>query len=421
MHIGIENRQSSTLGLYFHVPFCPHLCPYCDFVKTDRFKRSEVLAYFRWLEQELEDLLLDERVAKHRCVTVYFGGGTPGLFWGRFYASLLDRIRRSFDIEECTIECNPWLVSKEKMASWREVGFDRLTLGVQSLSGHVLDFLGRPHRRLDVERALEWARCSGFENIQVDLIYGLPEHVSGYSPSGDVESLASWGVSGVSCYALTVERETRFGASGIVACDERAADQYVELLETCERAGFVQRETSNFSRYECKHNNIYWYGLPYVGIGSGAHGLFGPDSKGLFGERYRYGPGHDSPARQQSAVGRDMLFAGPQQLHGASPVAPWFERVSEGYRGAVDAFIELSYTLLRTPMGLPGAWLASQSASGVVGGSQLWTAPAIVRSLELGHLKKGPDGSLSVTAKGLLLGDHLHQQVLQAVGLFRAQ
>jgi oxygen-independent coproporphyrinogen-3 oxidase len=411
----LEGKQSATLGFYFHVPFCPHLCPYCDFVKTDKFQRHEVVGYFDWMLAELDDLLCDPRVSLHKDVTVYFGGGTPGLFWGRFFEPFLARIRSKHRIEECTIECNPGFLSAAKVSSWKSVGFDRVTIGAQSLDQDVLGFLGRSHNKNDVQNAITWALDGGFQNIQADLIYGLPDGIAHRDLAGEIAGFVQMGCSGVSCYSLTIEQKTAFGRRGVVASDDRASEDYLTILECCAALGLEQRETSNFSRFECKHNNIYWHGFPYVGVGAGAHGLLWGSSLGAltmgchadFGERYHYGLLVDAAEREQLVPGRDDFF-GPKFR------AAWKTRHSEGPRHPSEAFIEWTFSLMRVKAGIPGWLIESFDRRGVIK-SKEWHDDAVLGpALERGDLVLESDGSLRVHPRALILGDHWHRSFLSA-------
>jgi oxygen-independent coproporphyrinogen-3 oxidase len=408
MDVPITSKQSATLGIYFHVPFCPHLCPYCDFVKTDRFRRSDVVGYFAWMLRELDLLLDDVRVASHDHVTVYFGGGTPGLFWGSAYAPLIARIAERFVIDECTIEANPWMLSREKLSSWHQVGFDRVTLGAQGLNDEVFRFLGRPHRTSHVEKAIHDARHVGFNSIQLDVIYGLPRGSANRFIAHEIERAVDLGVTGVSAYALTIEARTEFARNSVEPSDDGAADEYTALTDVCQSLGLAMREVSNFSKFECKHNNIYWYGHPYLGVGAGAHGLFGPGPYCLYGERFRYGPAQDGDDRRQLTPGRDEIF-------GASSKDLWLCRTSEGPRTAWQHFTELSFTLLRTPHGLPGPWLSQLQDAGTIRARPWSDDPLLAKGLSEGQLLLDGDGGLRLNQTAWLFGDYWHRHVVRVL------
>jgi oxygen-independent coproporphyrinogen-3 oxidase len=367
--------QLSRMGVYVHVPFCPHICPYCDFVKTSRFSRAGVEAFFvRAAAQAAE--LLPRFVDFARATsapgmggmggtdgmggipdtrpwsTLYFGGGTPGLFPAKAFAPLVEVVARLLRVEEFTIETNPYTNSGIRFREYAELGIDRVTLGAQSLCPDTLRFLGRKHSPEDVLRSLSAAREAGIGQVQVDLIYGLADGIRGISLREEVARLAAAGATGISAYALTIEERTPFGRSaGPRADDDRAADEYAELLEACAAAGFRQVESSNFSSQEAKHNNIYWYGLPFLGLGTGAHGLLPPAPGEPFGNRYRVGI---SPT-ERAPGDDDLRYEDEAALESLFTLEPEESRTGQAY---LD---EMIFTLLRTPDGLPGDWLSANA------------------------------------------------------------
>ena len=211
--------------------------------------------------------------------SVFFGGGTPSLIAGGQLARILDAIERTAGAE-VTVECNPDSVDAAKFASYRRAGVNRLSFGVQSMVPHVLAALGRTHDPTNVRRAVDLARAAGFARVSVDLIYGTP----GESPDDWQRSLdgaLSLGVDHVSAYALTVEPATALGrqvAAGAPAPDDDLqADAYARADATFGAAGLEWYEVSNWARpgEECRHNELYWTGGEYAGIGCAAHGHTG--------------------------------------------------------------------------------------------------------------------------------------------------
>lgn len=266
-------------SLYLHIPFCTHRCAYCDF-NTYAGQKQLIPAYVEALCAEVEwvggtaprDLSLD---------TLYFGGGTPSLMTPRQFASILGAIRRSFQVAEdaeITTEANPGTVSAEDLGAFRAVGINRISLGVQSSNGEELRMLERTHSYGDVLQAVSGARRAGFDNLSLDLIYGLPEQTL-ETWQTTVRRTIGLGPEHISAYALTLERGTPFGrwmSRGLMASPnpDEAADMYEWLSEELESAGYAQYEISNWSREgrACRHNLQYWRGLPYLGLGAGAHG-----------------------------------------------------------------------------------------------------------------------------------------------------
>jgi oxygen-independent coproporphyrinogen-3 oxidase len=339
----LPEGQQARFGFYFHVPFCPHICPYCDFVKTSRFSSKGVKTFFSKCLTQLKELLNDFTAKDVHC-TVYFGGGTPGLFPASYYAEILELISKRFIIEECTIETNPFTNAKSKLAEYRNAGFNRITLGVQSLHDATLQTLGRHHTAAQALQNVAWAREVGFDEVQTDLIYGLAK---GLRPQGlheEIQALVKCGATGISAYALSLEERTHFAKSGY-ADDDIAADEYEVLYQEATGLGMRQLETSNFSFFEARHNNIYWYGQPYFGIGTGAHGLLLGDEHAPYGVRYKVG---------------DLLSErapGDDSLEFESQADKLFQCIYEPARTRSQFIDEMIFTALRTPQGLQMKWL----------------------------------------------------------------
>lgn len=339
--------QQARIGFYIHVPFCPHICPYCDFVKTSRFSRKDVDRFFAQCLVQLDQAITSLPSTFTHC-TVYFGGGTPGLFPAERYAPFIEKIGARCVIEEATIETNPFTNAQKLFEGYSKIGLNRITLGAQSLCDRTLARLGRKHSRTDILSNIDWARQAGFAQVQVDLIYGLVKGIRSLSLEEEVKQLIAAGATGISGYALTIEERTLFKNLKI-ADDNAAADDYPLLHEVCcKTLGMTQLETSNFSFFPARHNNIYWHGLPYVGIGTGAHGLTWATKEAPFGQRYRVGP-----IPTERAPGDDFLAFG---THAKS----LFELSLEQPRTHTQYCDESIFTLLRTPMGIPRRWLLEQ-------------------------------------------------------------
>jgi oxygen-independent coproporphyrinogen-3 oxidase len=260
-------------GVYVHVPFCAHRCDYCDFATwTDR---DDVMdAYVGAMAVDIER----RRTEDHPPATsVFFGGGTPSRLPAAALTRVLDAIDRAPGAE-VTVECNPDSVDVEQLAVYRAAGVDRLSFGVQSLAPHVLRALNRTHDRANVPRAIEAARAAGFDNINVDVIYGTPgESIDDWRRT--VAGVIDLGVEHVSAYALTVEPGTPLGrrvAAGAAAApdDDDQAAKYEIADALLGEAGFDWYEISNWARpgRACRHNQCYWSQGAYLGIGCAAHG-----------------------------------------------------------------------------------------------------------------------------------------------------
>jgi len=271
-------------SLYLHIPFCRHRCAYCDF-NTYAGQEDNIPRYVNALCREME-LVSDaagERVPVH---TIFFGGGTPSLIPAGDVARILEQAARCFDLQpgaEITLEANPGTVTLEHLRALRLAGVNRLSYGVQSAHPDDLRLLERQHTYLDAVQAVEWSRRAGFDNLSLDLIFGVPfQTMERWQRS--VELVLGLHPEHLSFYALTVEHGTPFqhwAARGLVpaADDDLAADMYEWAGERLEGAGFEQYEISNWARRGqegalllSRHNLQYWLNRPYLGLGAGAHG-----------------------------------------------------------------------------------------------------------------------------------------------------
>ena len=272
----------APLGFYVHVPFCTVKCSYCDF---NSFAGIEDMQS-EWLQAALTEVeLWAPRLADRQVSTVFIGGGTPSLLSGESVRLLLDTIRTSVDIAvdaEITLEANPESVEPRRLETYRDAGVNRISMGVQSLDSSELVFLDRIHSAERAESAFAMIRAAGFDNVNLDLIYGLPGQ-SLETWQSTVEQVLHWNRGGpdhLSCYALTVEEGTplaaRVSAGSVI---EANPDHVAEIADwTAGRlssAGFEQYETSNYARngLKCRHNLIYWRNQEYAAIGPGAHGF----------------------------------------------------------------------------------------------------------------------------------------------------
>lgn len=269
-------------SIYVHIPFCVRKCLYCDFASYPG-KEPLFEPYVRALRSHIRRAA--ERFQDVRVPTVYFGGGTPNVLPPEMLASILNEIRRAFDVDvdaEVSIEANPGVVGyqssviSETGCGLLPAGFNRLSLGVQSLNDDELRQLGRVHDAEEAVEAFHEARAAGFGNISVDLMYGIPGQTS-TSWHQTLEGALDLGSEHVSLYSLTVEEGTPFhrmqceGRLELPGSDIEAA-MYEDAIRTLTSAGFVHYEISNFARpgFESRHNTRYWRNEPYFGFGAGA-------------------------------------------------------------------------------------------------------------------------------------------------------
>jgi oxygen-independent coproporphyrinogen-3 oxidase len=279
-------------SLYLHIPFCRHRCAYCDFntyAGLGRLIPEYVSALRREIDLVSEGAARMLRGQKLPVKTIFFGGGTPSLLPVEALEEIMTTLNGCFDLlpdVEVTLEANPGTLSLAYLEALRQSGINRLSLGMQSAHPEELALLERQHDFSDVVRAVTWARQAGFDNLNLDLIFGLPD-----------QSQAAWRSSldlalglkpeHLSLYSLTIEHGTplqHWAARGLISepDPEAAAEMYEWAMARLGRAGYQQYEISNWARRDregnllaCRHNLQYWRGLPYLGLGAGAHGYAG--------------------------------------------------------------------------------------------------------------------------------------------------
>lgn len=269
------------LSLYVHIPFCRHKCHYCDFNTYAGLQRL-IPAYLQALATEARRWA--GLAAGWEVRTVFFGGGTPSLLSPEQVRGFLDVCRECFALAadpEISLEANPGTVDREKLAGYWAAGVNRLSFGAQSFDPGELRWLGREHSAAQVGEAVRAAREAGFQRLNLDLIYGLPEQDPATWRRTLAQALAL-APDHLSLYALTIEEGTPLGRrleEGRVRepDPDTAADQYEAASEVLDAAGFRNYEISNWARpgQECRHNLTYWRNMPYLGLGAGAHSCFG--------------------------------------------------------------------------------------------------------------------------------------------------
>lgn len=259
----------SDPALYVHIPFCSSKCLFCSFaIAVGQTHRAG--DYLDALEQEAG------RYDGRAVSTVYLGGGTPSLLDAVGLRRLTGILRSRFRIPpdaEFTIEVNPETVNTEKVRLLKDLGINRVSLGVQSLQDRYLKFLGRGHDSETAARAVETIRAAGFGNVSLDLMYSFPQQTES-ELKNDVEDLLRLSPDHVSLYTLTIEENSRFYARQMkLDADEVLADHYLLIADLLAHAGFQQYEISNFAKpgFESRHNLNYWEGGEYIGLGMGAH------------------------------------------------------------------------------------------------------------------------------------------------------
>ena len=292
----------NNCGLYLHIPFCRQKCFYCDFVSYAG--RSEWMKpYVEALRKEitLRGGLLSGGENPRTVSTVYFGGGTPTALPAEDLAGLISLIRESFILDEdaeITVEANPGTVNSSYLSLLREAGANRLSFGVQSFDDRLLKNIGRIHTAKQAHCALDWAGEAGFDNISIDLMYGLPgQRLDDLKASVEEAMAVKPRLSHISVYGLTIEDGTpfqqmqcagRFTGELSLPDEDEAGDMYDYLTEELPRRGYARYEISNYALpgRESRHNLSYWQDVPYLGMGAGAHS-YGPwDVGGEYGCRF---------------------------------------------------------------------------------------------------------------------------------------
>lgn len=267
-------------GIYIHIPFCKQACHYCDFHFSTNIGMKEEMVGMICKELELQkDYLGESALIK----TLYFGGGTPSLLNAEELERILTSVNRHYrlDIEELTIEANPDDLVPDKLQNLKKLGFDRLSIGIQSFNEQVLRFYNRAHNAGESLMAIDRAKDAGFEKLSIDLMYGFP-HTDHSLWENDLAKAIALDPGHISSYALTIEPATALGkwtktGRFVPASEEFVAEQFEIMQEELGKAGYVQYEISNFGKPDAFaiHNTNYWLGIPYLGIGPSAHSFDG--------------------------------------------------------------------------------------------------------------------------------------------------
>ena len=267
--------MEKSVGIYVHIPFCASKCAYCNFYSLAGAEKlipefhSAILRHIKEYSPQLDGYLID---------TVYFGGGTPSYYGSGRLISIFNALKKHGHVlldAEVTAEVNPGSITKEELVKLRRAGFNRLSIGVQCSDDKTLKSLGRSHTFADAEETVKNARQAGFDNISVDIIYGLPSQDKD-SWAETIARTAALKAEHISCYGLKIEEGTQlyvFKDSPFMPDDDVQADMYLYAIEMLARFGYKQYEISNFARrgFESKHNMKYWLGEDYIGFGPGAH------------------------------------------------------------------------------------------------------------------------------------------------------
>ena len=263
------------LSLYVHIPWCVRKCPYCDFNSHEAGEQLDEAAYINALMADLDQELAHNQ---HREIkTIFFGGGPPSLFSAQAINDIIDGVRSKSSLAadiEITLEANPGTFEQQKFADYRSAGVNRLSIGIQSFNDDKLHRLGRIHDSNEAIKAIESAHAAGFDNINLDLMFGLPAQ-SVAEAIEDVESACKLQPAHVSHYQLTIEANTYFHKhTPALPATDFIWDMQQRCHDILNKYEFTQYEVSAFSQSgkQCRHNMNYWNFGDYIGIGAGAHG-----------------------------------------------------------------------------------------------------------------------------------------------------
>ena len=267
-------------GIYIHIPFCKQACHYCDFHFSTGTGMKAEMVHMICKELELQKGYLGESVPIQ---TLYFGGGTPSLLSAAELERILNSVDQHYrlDIDELTIEANPDDLVPDKLQSLKDLGFDRLSIGVQSFDGQVLRFYNRAHNAEESLLSIERAKSAGFKKLSIDLMYGFPQ-TDHRLWKEDLAKAIALDPGHISSYALTIEPATAMGKWAekglfVPASEDFIAEQFEIMQAELDKAGYVQYVISNFGKPDAFaiHNTNYWLGIPYLGIGPSAHSFDG--------------------------------------------------------------------------------------------------------------------------------------------------
>jgi len=263
------------LGIYIHIPFCASKCSYCDFYSISGHD-NKMAKYQSALIKHIEEAA--PQMEPYYIDTIYFGGGTPSFYGAKYICEIFNTLKRTAKVlksAEVTVEMNPDSVSREDLKMLKSEGVNRISLGMQSANDDILKLIGRRHTLKQTETAVKLARSEGFDNISLDLIYGLPSQ-SKNDWADTLSRAIALQPQHLSCYGLKIEEGTpicKYIGSELLPSDDEQADMYLYMTDILEHYGYPQYEISNFALpgRESRHNLKYWQLDDYMGFGPAAH------------------------------------------------------------------------------------------------------------------------------------------------------
>jgi oxygen-independent coproporphyrinogen-3 oxidase len=369
-------------GIYIHIPFCRKKCTYCDFHFSTTFESYR---------ERMTDALVKEikyrstELSGETIKTIYFGGGTPSILSDTELHSILQTIRENYILDanaEVTLEANPDDINSDLLRVWKKEGINRLSIGVQSFRSEDLEWMNRSHTAEQSIDAVQIAQKAGFENLTIDLIYGLPK-MSIDEWETQLEKAIALNVPHISAYCLTVEPNTALAhltktGKIVTPGDKVQSEEFLTLRGKLTDAGFIQYEVSNFSQkgYESKHNSAYWQNEKYLGFGPSAHSFDGVTRKWNVSNNQRY----------MSALENEESFCEKEEL------------------SSLDKFNELLLTGLRTVYGVNKPLLFEEVKPGVSFFDQ-------INAYSVKGWLKEDDETYSLTTDGLLFADQIASEL----------
>lgn len=276
--------MKQTLGIYIHIPYCVRKCNYCDFLSLPLGETEDCNGIEAYVKQLLQEIQKPWKIPENPVTvdTVYIGGGTPSVLSISQISSIISQLRKQWKVDpqaEITMECNPGTVDRQGLMQYREMGINRLSMGIQSAVEHELQALGRIHTFSQAKQAVEWAKEAGFTNISVDLMSAIPgQTLESYEFS--LHQILNLEPQHISSYSLIIEEGTPFYEKywQKPPVDEETDRRMYEMTgEILEANGYRRYEISNYAKpgYESRHNTKYWTGKDYLGIGLGASSKIG--------------------------------------------------------------------------------------------------------------------------------------------------
>ncbi len=381
--------MEKPLGLYLHIPFCKSKCAYCDFYSLPH-SEEKMDAYTAALIRHLEEVA--PRCAAHTADTVYFGGGTPSYLGEKRLTKLLKTVKKRYHVAagaEITLEANPDSAGDWKtLRALRRAGFNRVSLGVQAADDALLRRIGRVHTWDQVLSSVAAARMAGFDNLSLDLIYGLPgQTLAAWQDT--LRAAAALETQHISCYGLKVEPGTPLWQqreSADIPDDDAQADMYLWTVDYLEKQGYGQYEISNFARpgYESRHNLKYWTLGEYAGFGPGAHSDMG-------GVRFAY------------ERDLDGYIAGELRLSEMEEIAP------------LDRDLEYIMLSLRTVQGIDSAYFQRQFRQ------KFQPMETLLVQYEAHGLAARTEAGWRLTPRGFFVSNAIIVSLQEAVGRVRQE